>query len=68
MDNNLIPIKDYASIHGVTPATIRQRILRGAMPGAVKVGRDWLIPHDLPFVDNRENGLSKRWQSKKFGG
>ena len=62
MDNNLIPIKQYAKMHGIDPATVRQRILRGAMPGAVKLANSWFVPRDMPLIDNRRSGHSKRWK------
>lgn len=65
MDNNLIPIKDYAKMHGIEPATVRQRILRGAMPCAVKLANAWFVPRDLPLVDNRKEARSKRWQKNQ---
>ena len=58
--NNLVPIKDYAEMHGISPATVRQRILRGAMPGAVKLANSWFVPRDLLLTDNRKDGRSKR--------
>lgn len=67
MDDSLIPIKDYAEMHGIDPATVRQRILRGAMPGAVKLANSWFVPRDLPLVDNRVRGKSARWKSKMEG-
>ena len=65
MDNNLIPIKEYAEKHGIDPATVRQRILRGAMPGAVKLANSWFVPRDLPLIDNRLGGRSKRWENQE---
>ena len=62
--NDLIPVKEYASMHGISPATVRQRILRGAMPGAVKLAGSWFVPRNLPLTDNRKDGLSKRWKKK----
>ena len=62
MDNKLIPIKEYAEKHGIDPATVRQRILRGAMPGAVKLAGSWFVPGDMPLIDNRRDGRSKRWK------
>lgn len=63
--NNLVPIKDYAEIHGISPATVRQRILRGAMPGAVKLAGSWFVPRNLPLTDNRKDGRSKRWKENQ---
>ena len=61
--NNLIPIAEYAARIGRDPATVRQKILRGALPGAVKVGRDWFIPADTPYTDNRvKTGDYKNWR------
>ena len=65
MDNKLIPIKEYAEKHGIDPATVRQRILRGAMPGAVMLANSWFVPRDLPLIDNRMGGRSKRWKEDK---
>ena len=62
--NNLVPIKDYAEMHGISPATVRQRILRGAMPGSVKLAGSWFVPRNLPLTDNRKDGRSKLWKKK----
>lgn len=50
---DMITIAEYAAQHGISPATMRQRIARGCHPEAVKIGRDWLIPKDAPFEDGR---------------
>ena len=65
MDNKLIPIKEYAEKNGIDPATVRQRILRGAMPGAVKFANSWFVPRDLTLIDNRMGGRSKRWKDNQ---
>ena len=65
MDNKLIPIKEYAEKNGIDPATVRQRILRGAMPGAVKLAGSWFVPGDMPLIDNRSGGRSKRWKENE---
>lgn len=64
MDNNLIPIKEYAEMHGIDASAIRQRIKRGIMPCAVKMAGSWFVPRDLPLTDNRKGGRSKRWKKK----
>ena len=53
LTNNLISIAEYAEIHGVKPATVRQKILRGNLE-AVKIGRNWVIGRDVPYTDNRK--------------
>ena len=65
MDNNLIPIKEYAEMHGVDASTIRHRIKRGVMPCAVMLAGSWFLPRDLPLTDNRRGGRSKRWKEDK---
>ena len=62
--NDLIPIKEYAEMNGVDASTIRHRIMRGAMPGAVMLAGSWFVPRDLPLTDNRKGGRSKRWKKK----
>ena len=52
-----ITLKDYAERHGLNAAALRQRILRGSIPEAHKLGRDWLVPEDLTLTDRRvKNG------------
>jgi len=66
--DNLISIAEYAVLVGRDPATIRQRCLRGTQPGAKKIGRDWVIPADAPFVDHRiKSGQYKSWRKKGSG-
>lgn len=60
MKDDLIPLKEYAAMHGVTDATLRQRIKRGAIPEAVKMAGAWFVPRDLPYIDHRTAGNSKR--------
>lgn len=50
---DLIPIAQYAEAHGLTANAIRRRCIRGTLPGAVKMGRDWFIPADAPYPDMR---------------
>jgi hypothetical protein len=50
--DNYVSVKDYARMHNLSPATVRQRIHRGSTK-AVKVGRDWFIRKDEPLIDNR---------------
>ena len=61
---DLIPIKQYAEMHGIDASAIRQRIKRGIMPCAVKIAGSWFVPRDLPLTDNRKGGRSKRWTKK----
>ncbi|WP_155522643.1 hypothetical protein [Anaerosacchariphilus polymeriproducens] len=50
----LIPLADYARMHGITTATARQRAARGSFKTARKMGRDWVIDKNEPYIDNRK--------------
>jgi len=61
----LIPINEYAAKIGKAPTTVRQKCQRGTLPGAVKIGRDWLIPENAPYPDERiKTGQYKDWRKK----
>ena len=64
--DNLVPIAEYAKAHGLTANAIRRRCIRGTLPGAVKLGRDWFIPADQPYTDGRvKSGEYKNWRKSK---
>ena len=56
---NYISLKEWASAHGIDPATARQRAGRGAFQTAKKIGRDWVIDKNEPLIDHRRKS-SKR--------
>jgi hypothetical protein len=39
-----LTVEQYAERRHTTPGAVRQRCLRGQVPGAVRDGRRWLIP------------------------
>lgn len=51
---NYISLKEWASAHGIDPATARQRAGRGAFQTAKKIGRDWVIDKNEPLIDHRK--------------
>ena len=53
----LITLKDYALRLGKTPDIVRQKALRGNFCTAVKMGRDWMIDENEPYVDYRCKGV-----------
>ena len=53
MNDRYITLKEWAAIHGIDPATARQRALRGAFQTAKKIGNLWIISKDEPLVDHR---------------
>ena len=65
MPDNFLPIQEYASLVGKSPVTVRQKCQRGTIPGAIKIGRDWLIPSDAPYEDSRiRSGKYIDWRKK----
>lgn len=63
--SDLVPIAQYAERLGITANAIRRRCLRGTLPGAVKIGRDWLIPENAPYPDYRvKTGKYRNWRKK----
>lgn len=60
----LIPLKQWAEIVGIDPASARQKAGRGKLP-AVKMGRDWFIEESTPNTDNRiKTGKYKNWRKE----
>lgn len=60
----LISLAEYGKLHGVSPTTVRQKILAGNLP-AQKIGRNWCIESDTPYIDLRvKSGKYKDWRKK----
>lgn len=53
---NLISLKEYAELYGVTPDTVRQKVLRGGFTTVRKIGRNWVIDAGEPYDDKRSKG------------
>lgn len=65
MENDMIPLAEYAARISKVPRSVRQKCKLGTLPGAVKIGRDWLIPADAPYIDMRiKTGKYKNWRKK----
>lgn len=52
-NEELISLAEYARRNGIDPATVRQRVNRGAYRTARKIGRNWAIDKNEPHVDHR---------------
>ena len=50
---DMIPIAEYAKKIGKATITVADKCRRGALPGAVKLGRDWFVPKDAEYPDYR---------------
>lgn len=49
----LISLVEYAKRNGRSEVTVRQKAARGSFRTAVKMGRDWFIEENEPYLDNR---------------
>lgn len=66
MENKYITVKEYAVKHGVAERTVRQKLQGNKIPGAQKLGRDWLIPADAPYPEDSriKSGKYQGWRQK----
>jgi hypothetical protein len=49
----LIPLIDYARLHGKTISAVRKKAADGGFKTARKIGRNWVISEEEPFIDLR---------------
>lgn len=60
---NMIPIAEYAARIGKATITVADKCRRGTLPGAQKIGRDWFVPADAEYQDNRvKSGEYRDWR------
>jgi hypothetical protein len=55
---NLIPILEYAKMHNKALRTVQQKAKLGNFKTAKKIGRDWFIDRDEPYIDYRRKRSS----------
>lgn len=51
----LIPLTEYAKRQNKKLDTARHRALRGGFKTAVRMGRDWFIDENEPWLGHRKN-------------
>lgn len=49
-----IQVADWCNAVGMSCNAFYQRVARGAMPDAIKVGRIWMMPKDAELKDRRK--------------
>lgn len=65
MQTNLISLAEYAAIHGKEISTVRRKAIRGGFRTARKIGRNWIIDKDEPYIDDRvKSGKYMDWRKK----
>lgn len=59
-ETNLITTKVYGKQNGKSPEQIKQYLhQKNRLPGAVKVGRDWVIPQDTRFPEDLRGNVKE---------
>jgi hypothetical protein len=53
MMGRLISIAEYAALHGKAAISVQQKARRGGFRTAQKIGRNWVIDSEEPYIDNR---------------
>jgi hypothetical protein len=51
--DDLISLVEYAATLGLNESSVRRKVLRGNLPAAKKIGRNWVIPRNTPYTDAR---------------
>ena len=65
METRMLTIPEYAARVGKSTRSVRQKCQLGHLPGAVKIGRDWMIPEGTQYTDGRvKTGAYKGWRKK----
>ena len=55
--DDLLTVPEYAELYNKSVEQVKVFCRTGRIPGAKKLGRDWVIPRDTPYpVDNRVAG------------
>ena len=64
----LISLAEYAKKNGKSARQIRQKAAAGGFETAQKIGRNWIIEEDEPYIDNRvKTGKYKDARKKNPG-
>lgn len=54
IETNLARTEEYGNLHSRSQEQVKQYLKqKDRMPGAVKIGRDWIIPIDMKFPEDR---------------
>ena len=55
LHTNLVTTNEYAEIHGTIRESIKQFLNANPdrIPGALKLGRDWILPADSPYPSDK---------------
>ena len=58
-----LSVSEYAKLHGKDPGNIRRLLSAGRLQGQ-KVGKQWIIPCDAPYPEDKRASGSKYRQAK----
>ena len=58
-----ITLVEYCRIHGKDPSRARRKCIKGDFKSAEKIGRDWFIDQNEPWIDRRiKSGKYVDWR------
>ena len=61
----LISLAEYAALHGKAAISVQQKARRGGFKTARKIGRNWVIDSEEPYIDGRlKSGNYVGWRKK----
>ena len=60
----LISLKEYAKRVGRSKQSVADKVRAGNLE-AIKIGSQWVIEEDTPYIDHRTGDLSNRWKGDK---
>ena len=62
----LISLTEYAKLHNKDVSTVRRKCMNGGFKTAQKIGRNWVIDSEEPYLDNRiKSGKYINWRKKE---
>lgn len=57
---NLIRATEYGNLHNKSVEMVKTLCRSGRIPGAKKIGRDWMIPSDAPYPTDKRYAFKKK--------
>lgn len=61
--DSTISLAEYSRRHGKDPRTVRYKAYSGGFKTARKIGRNWVIDKNEPYIDNRiKSGQYLKWR------
>ena len=63
----LISLSKYAAAHNKAAISVRQKACRGGFKTAKKIGRNWVIDSDEPYIKMKKGELQMKGEMHNAG-